>query len=387
MSSMPWKVSGVVNERLNIVLRVQQGERVSDLCREYGISRKTAYKFIERHERLGAIGLYDERTRPERTPHRLSPAVEELIVDARKAHPTWGPAKLKAWLSDRHPGMRLPATSTFGRVLLRRELILVTRARRERHAYVATPLTMAHEANAVWCCDFKGQFRMGNKKYCYPLTVTDLYSRYLLGCEGMDRICGTAVRTAFSALFTEYGMPAAILSDNGTPFSSRAIHGLSRLSVWWLRLGIQHQRITPGHPEQNGAHERMHLTLKKETTRPAGANLLQQQERFDRFRKVFNEERPHEALGQRPPATAYASSTRPFPKHLPEPEYPLHDVTIRVRSDGGIYFNGKKTKLTNALAGELVGLREVGEHRYAVSFMNLDLGTFHLQRNPPKRAR
>jgi transposase InsO family protein len=298
---MPWKESSVVNERLKFVLRVKDGERVTDLCREVGISRKTAYKFLERFERLGAVGLYDEAPVAERQPHKVKAEVEQLIVAARREHPTWGPLKLRAWLCAKHPANALPAVSTFGRVLSRNKLVEGVRRARPRPAPSTTPTSMAHEPNSVWCCDYKGQFRLGNGRYCYPLTVTDLFSRYLLACEGMDRIDGEAARTAFELLFREYGMPHAMLSDNGPPFATSVPHGLSKLSAWWLRLGIQHQRIEPGDPEQNGAHERMHLTLKRETTRPPGANQLQQQERFDRFRELFNLERPHEALEQKPP--------------------------------------------------------------------------------------
>jgi transposase InsO family protein len=371
---------------MEFVARVQRGERVTELCREYGISRKTAYKFIGRFERLGPIGLYDEAKVPARTPHRISEAVETLIVEVRKEHPTWGPRKLKAWLTQHHPGLRVPATSTLGRVLLRRDLIHEGRRRTRRPVPApSSAMTMAHEPNAVWCCDFKGQFRLGNARYCYPLTVTDLYSRYLIGCEAMDRIRTETVQAAFTALFREHGMPHAILSDNGAPFASNGILGLSRLSAWWLRLGIEHKRITPGHPEENGAHERMHLTLKKETTRPAAANALQQQERFDRFREIFNTDRPHEALGQKPPATVYEPSPRAFPNELPEPRYPLHDLVLRV-NDGRIYFNGKAGAVGRALDGQLVGLREVEENRFVVNFMHLELGIFDLRTERFERA-
>jgi len=384
---MPWKVSGVVNERMQLVLRVQQGERVTDLCREYGISRKTAYKFIARYERLGPVGLYDEPRMPERVAHRLAPEVEELIVRARQAHPTWGPRKLRAWLGERHAELKLPAASTFGRVLARRELVVPSRRRRRAAPPTATTQrTMAHESNAVWCCDFKGQFKLGNGRYCYPLTVTDLHSRFLLGCEAMDRIRTSTVQTTFAAIFREYGLPSAILSDNGPPFASRGVLGFSALSVWWLRLGIEHQRIEPGHPEQNGAHERMHLTLKRETTRPAGLNSLQQQERFDRFREVFNEERPHEALGLVPPARKYTASLRTFPEHLPEPQYPMHDLVVRVTADGRLYINRIVVAIGRAFAHELVGLREIEDDRFVVSFLDVELGVVDLNTKTFERA-
>lgn len=381
---MPWKESSVVNERLKFVLRAKDGERVTDLCREAGISRKTAYKFLERFERLGAVGLYDEPPVAERLPHKVKLEIEQLIVAARQEHPTWGPLKLRAWLLAKHPTLALPAVSTFGRVLSRNKLVAAPRRARPRPPPSTTPTSMAHEPNAVWCCDYKGQFRLGNGRHCYPLTVTDLFSRYLLGCEGMERIDGEAAKTAFELIFREYGMPNAILSDNGPPFATVGPHGLSRLSVWWLRLGIQHQRIDPGHPEQNGAHERMHLTLKRETTRPPGANQLQQQERFDRFRELFNVERPHEALDQKPPATFYEPSARQFPERLHEPEYPLHDLTLRVDDYGSIYFNGSRIRLGLPLVGELVGMREVDDEVYEIHFMSMALGKVDLRRRPTR---
>jgi putative transposase len=357
---------------------------VTDLCREVGISRKTAYKFLERFERLGAVGLYDEAPVAERRPHKVKPEVEQLIVAARREHPTWGPLKLRAWLCAKHPGIALPAVSTFGRVLSRNKLVEGLRRARPRPAPSTTPTSMAHEPNAVWCCDYKGQFRLGNGRYCYPLTVTDLFSRYLLACEGMDRIDGEAARTAFELIFRQYGMPHAMLSDNGPPFATSGPHGLSKLSAWWLRLGIQHQRIEPWHPEQNGAHERMHLTLKRETTRPPGANQLQQQERFDRFRELFNVERPHEALEQKPPVTAYRPSLRPFPDHLRDPDYPLHDLSLRVDDYGTVYFNGSRIRIGLALTGQLVGVREVDDDEYLVHFMSLELGRVDLRSRPAR---
>lgn len=377
---MPWKVSGVVNERMNFVVRVQEGERISDLCREFGISRKTGYKFLKRYERLGAVGLYDERRVAERLPHKVAAEVEQLIVETRHTYPTWGARKLKAWLQDKKPGLKLPAESTISAILKRQGLVSERRNRRRRTPPSSSQQPLATAANTVWCCDFKGQFRLGNSQLCYPLTVTDLHSRYLLTCEALVSTRHETSQTAFEWAFRDYGLPNAILSDNGVPFATTSLLGLSKLSVWWKRLGITHHRIQPGHPEQNGAHERMHLTLKRETTRPAAGNLLQQQERFDRFREVFNTERPHEALELKTPASCYAPSPRAFPSQVPEPQYPLHDFTRRVSKCGHITMGrGNRAFLSPALANELVGFREVEEDVFLLSFADLDLGLFDLR--------
>lgn len=380
---MPWKESCRVEERMRFVARLHSGERMSDLCREFGISRKTGYKYVERFERYSVVGLADQRRVPVRIPHRTSGAVAELLLELRKKHPTWGPKKLRAQLMRLHPGVHVPAPSTIGDLLQRHGLIAAER-RRHRPLVSYSPLCHAKAANDVWCVDFKGQFRLGNNKYCYPLTITDAHSRMLLTCEGLDNTRGCGAQQGFQEAFRRYGLPDAIRSDNGTPFASTGLAGLSQLSVWWLRLGIRLERIEPASPQQNGRHERMHRTLKAETTRPAGANMLQQQERFDRFQELYNNTRPHEALGQRPPAEFYQPSARRLPAQIPEPEYPLHDLSVRVRASGHIYLpgSGRKTGspfLSCALGGERVGLRELDDHTWLVSFMDQDLATLNLE--------
>jgi hypothetical protein len=233
--------------------------------------------------------------------------------------------------------------------------------------------------NDLWCADFKGQFRLGCGAYCYPLTISDQVSRFLLACEGLEATEGDAAHEVFEQVFAEYGLPWAIRTDNGTPFVGRGLWGLSRLSVWWLRLGIWHERIQKGHPEQNGRHERMHRTLKAETTRPAAQRLLAQQEHFDAFRTTYNEQRPHEALGQMPPSSAYAPCSRPYPARLPDPEYPLHDDVRVVARSGHLPLGRARTVfITAALAGHPVGLRELDDGRWLVTFMHLDLGEIDL---------
>jgi len=374
---VPWKESCRMEERMKFVARLRGGERMTDLCRAFGISRKTGYKFLERFERLSLVGLADQRRVPGRIPHRITAEKAALLLTLRKQHPTWGARKLRAHLMRQHPGLVLPAASTIGELLRRHGLVRPSR-RRRKPLVSRSPLCHAVAPNDVWCVDFKGQFRLGNGKYCYPLTITDGYSRMLLCCEALEDTRSDPAQQVFEETFRMYGLPLAIRSDNGTPFASQAIAGLSRLSVWWIRLGIRLERIAPGCPQQNGRHERMHRTLKAETTRPAGATMLQQQERFDRFQELYNSERPHEALGQRPPAEFYQPALRPFPEKLPEPEYPLHDIVVRVRGTGHVYVPGSGRTagapfLSLALAGEKVGLREIDEYTWLVSYFGLDL--------------
>jgi transposase InsO family protein len=368
---------------MKFVARLRSGERMSDLCREFGISRKTGYKLAQRFERYSAVGLLDQRRVPERIPHRTPAEVAELLVELRQRHPTWGPKKLRTMFMTEHPAIIPPAASTIGELLKKRGL--VTPKKRRRYPLVGySPLCHAEAPNDVWCVDFKGQFRLGNGRYCYPLTITDAYSRMLLTCEALESTRGDDAQRTFEESFRRWGLPRAIRSDNGTPFASQGIAGLSRLSVWWMRLGIRLERIEPASPQQNGRHERMHRTLKAETTRPAGANMLQQQERFDRFQDVYNEVRPHEALGQRPPAQFYQPAAKRFPERIAEPQYPLHDLVLKVHSAGHLHMPGSGRKggnifLSESLVGEHVGLRELHEDRWLVSFLNLDLGVLDLQ--------
>jgi transposase InsO family protein len=360
---------------MRFVVRHEAGERMTDLCREFGISRKTGYKIWDRYQLLGPEALGDFSRRPHRHPNRTPQEILDLVVQARGVHPTWGPKKLRVLLLRQHPGVPIPAASTIGEMLKREGL---SRPRRRRRRSTPTPhdqLTVARSPNDVWCVDYKGQFRMGNRLYCYPLTVTDLHSRFLVCCEALESTRTGGAMAGFLAAFREYGLPKVIRSDNGSPFASVGLAGLSRLSVWWMRLGIRPERIESGHPEQNGQHERMHLTLKEETTRPPGAGLLQQQERFDGFRETFNQERPHEALEMKRPADLYSPSERRYQEVLEEPEYPLHDRTVRISVCGHIKLRSRwHCYLATSLAGQRVGLREVDNGRWLVSFLSMDLG-------------
>lgn len=373
---MPWKVRDIVSERMLFMNRLESGERMSDLCRDFGISRKTGYKIRDRYRRFGPEGLFDQSRRPQRSPWRTPEEIQKLVLALRRKQPSWGPKKLKSSLERAHPDLQFPAHSTIGEILKRHGLVK-PRRRRSRRAHASTQLRQSRSPNEVWCADFKGEFPLRNRRYCYPLTISDHNSRYLLSCEALESTRGQGVRAVFELTFRRYGLPEAIRTDNGSPFASTGLFGLTTLSVWLLRLGIELERIEPGHPEQNGRHERMHLTLKAEATRPAGANLLQQQEKFDRFEEIYNHQRPHEALGMRTPSELYRPSEREYPEILPEVEYPLHDKEREVSSDGRIRVVRKQPfYLGSALAGERVGLREVEDGRWLISFLQYDLGYY-----------
>ena len=373
---MAWKVSDPMTERMYFVTRLEKGERMTDLCREFGISRKTGYKFWERFKRQGVTALADEPRAPKRVARKTAEAMEQLLVEARGQHPSWGGKKLKNVLEREHPEVKLPSASTVSAILKRHGL--VKERRRRRHpAARSGPLTAAQAPNEVWAVDYKGQFRLGNREYCYPLTATDLASRFILAIEALDGTDEEQARVVFEDVFATYGLPAAIRSDNGPPFASQGLASLTKLSAWWLRLGIRHERIEPGHPEQNGQHERMHRTLKAETARPARANVLQQQDRFDEFREEFNEKRPHEGLDMKRPAEIYQPAERRLPDPLPELDYPLHDDVLVVGRNGHIRLpQGRQVFLANALVGHPVGLREQLDGTWLVTFAGLDLGTY-----------
>jgi transposase InsO family protein len=375
---MPWKESSVMDERMRFVIRLKDGESMASLCREFGISRKTGYKIFERYEECGLEGLTDRTRRPFRYANQLPEQIEAAIVAAKREKPNWGARKIRERLLRRLPhAVKVPACSTIHAILDRHGL--VTHPTRSRTRTTGTPLSEGLQPNDLWCTDYKGEFMLGDKRYCYPLTVTDHASRYLLLCEAMESNAEKPAFTAFERLFKERGLPRAIRSDNGVPFASpNGLFNLSKLSVWWLRLGISIERIKPGHPQQNGRHERMHLTLKKEATRPAGANILQQQAKFDDFIEEFNNERPHEALGMKCPAQIYTASPRPY-QGIREPHYPLHDRTVTVTCCGRLCLYRKKINLSRSLAGQAVGVKEVESGIWLVSFMDYDLGYIDLE--------
>lgn len=371
---MPWNECKPMDERLKFVARLLEGEKMAALCREFGISRVTGYKIFNRYKEHGLDGLQDRSRRPYRHANQLPFQVEQAIIRCKREHPTWGAPKIRDKLIRDFPMIKPPARSTVHAVLDRHGLVKCRKRRRFRAE--GTPLSHVTSPNKLWCADYKGEFRLGNKLYCYPLTISDYSSRYLLACEGLASTRESFAFTVFTRVFKDFGLPDVIRTDNGLPFASpNALFGLSRLSIWWLRLGIQFERIKPGHPEQNGRHERMHLTLKQETTKPASFNFLQQQARFDDFIEVYNNQRPHQALGGRYPGELYTPSTRQF-RPPEEPDYPFHDRTIRVTKCGRICMGKHKINLSTVFAGQNVGIREVADGIWLVSFLKYDLGFF-----------
>lgn len=371
---MPWKAKSPVDLRIEFITRLRAGERMTDLCVAYGISRKTGHKLKRRYEQLGAKGLFDQSRAPRHIPHKTQPEILELLFDERRRHPTWGPRKLKAVVEQR-TGRMMPSASTIGDALIRAGLVKRRKSRGRFPRPASGLLSAADAPNDVWCTDYKGHFRLGDRSYCYPLTVTDQCSRFLLGCEGMAAISDAEARQVFAAIFAERGLPTVMRSDNGAPFASTGLAGLTQLSAYWMRLGIKLERIRPAHPQENGQHERMHRTLKQQTTRPPRRNLLQQQELFDSFVEEFNHERPHEALEMKRPADVYIRSTRPLPPRLPEPTYALHDDVLAVTRSGNIHLPRRgQVYIGVALADQPVGIREEDDGRWSVAFMTLDLG-------------
>ena len=374
---MPWKRSVIMDERMKFIGRLLEGEKMTELCREFGISRKTGYKFWHRYKDIGLKGMTDRSRRPYRYANQLPLQLTKEILRIKKDKPSWGAPKIREIIRRKYPEVKTPARSTIHSILDRHNL--VNRRKKRRFKPQGTPLNMRYEPNDLWCADYKGEFMLANKQYCYPLTITDFASRFLLTCEGLENNSEKYAFSIFEQAFQRYGLPKAIRTDNGVPFSSPcALFGLSKLSVWWLRLGILIERIKPGHPQQNGRHERMHLTLKKEATKPPGENLLQQQEKFDIFIQEFNTQRPHQALGMKYPNELYRYSSRAY-KGIQNLSYPFHDRTVTVTNCGRICFKKKKISLSRALAGQDIGVKEVSDGIWLVTFMDYDLGFFDLE--------
>jgi putative transposase len=363
-----------MDERIRFVARLLDGEKMAVLCREFDISRKTGYKIFNRYKGCGLEGLTDRSRRPYRQANQLPFQIESLIVQLKREHPTWGAPKIRDRIRRRHADIQTPAISTVHAVLDRHGLV----ARRKRRTPRAqgTPLSRPDQSNDLWCADYKGEFMLADRRYCYPLTISDFATRYLLACDALSTTKERYAFIVFERAFKDFGLPSAIRTDNGVPFASgHSLFGLSKLSVWWLRLGIRIERIKPGHPEQNGRHERMHLTLKKEATKPAAKNFLQQQARFDAFIEHYNHERPHQALNMRYPGELYVPSSRPY-HGLEALEYPFHDRTITVTQCGRVCFGRQKINLSKVFAGQNVGVRQVADQIWLVSFMDYDLGFF-----------
>lgn len=362
-----------MNQRVAFVADWLRDEwTMTELAERYGISRKTAYKWVERYEHDPQHGLAERSRAPRQHGRAMADDVRGAVLALRRAHPRWGPKKLRAVLCDRQPRRPWPAASTMGD-LLRREGLSQPRRRARYGVPLTQPLAAAQAPNDVWSADFKGWFRTADGTRCDPLTIVDACSRFVLCCRIVPpREQG--VRPWFERVFREYGLPRALRTDNGSPFATTGAAQLSHLAVWWLKLGIQLDRIDPGHPEQNGRHERFHLTLQEETTTPPAQTPRQQQTRFDRLRRAFNIERPHEALGQRPPARVYVSSPRPYPARLEDPWYDATHQVRRVRSHGEIMWRGEHIFVSEAVRREVVGIAETERGDWLVRFMHLELG-------------
>ena len=365
-----------MDERLKFVARKLAGEKIAPLCREFGISRKTGHKIYARYKDYGLEGLQDRSRRPYRHANQLPYQVERAILGVKEEYPNWGAPKIAEKLKRLFPDIQHPAISTIHVILDRHGL--VKKRKKRRYKPKGTEFAEHVRVNDLWCCDFKGEFRLGNKKYCYPLTITDYHSRYLIACEGLESTKEAGAFAVFEAAFKEFGLPKTIRSDNGIPFScTNALHGLSKLSVWWLRLGIAIERIKPGNPQQNGRHERMHRTLKQEAAKPAAFNLLQQQEKLDRFVHVYNNERPHEGIANKYPGELYTPSARIY-KGLPDIDYLFADRVITVTKCGRICIGKKKINLSTVFAGQKVGITQVDDKIWLVHFMNYELGYFDM---------
>ena len=365
---MPWKETCVLDERMRFVVEYRQGQwSMADLCRVYGISRKTGYKLIYRYRDDGPVGLLDRSRAPRRQARAVSVEREEGIVRARTRHPTWGPRKLRAWLRDRQPREEWPAASTIGAILTRHGLTAPRRHRRHTPRY-SEPFVGCTAPNDVWCADFKGWFRTGDGRRCDPFTLTDAASRFLLRCQVVPHPAYEWVQPIVEAAFREYGLPRTIRTDNGPPFASVGLGGLSRLAIEWIKWGIIPERIAPAHPEQNGRHERFHRTLAADTAAPPQTNARAQQRAFDRFRREYNEERPHEALGQKTPAAIHHPSPRLCPPRMPAIEYPAEMAVRRVGRRGSIRWRGDWVSLSRVLIGEWVGLSQRDDRYWDIYF-------------------
>ena len=359
-------------ERIRFVRDYESGQwTMSELCERFGISRPTGYKWIGRSRDPG--GSLEELSRaPHRCPHRTAVRIEDLILAARREY-GWGAKKLRQILCTRHRDLTWPARSTINDLLERHGLLRKNRRRRKWRHPGAAPL-QTQRPNQVWPADFKGQFKTGDGRYCYPLTVTDHFSRSLLACRGLPTVRTEDTKPVFRRLFRDVGLPDAIRTDNGAPFASTGIHGLCELNVWWMQLGIVHQRIPPASPQENGTHERMHRELKRETARPAARSLRAQQRRFDRFQRRYNDERPHEGIGDRVPGSLWTPSSRPYPDRISPPHYPGHLEVRRVSHCGTFRLHSAQPFLSNALRDEYIGLEEVDDGVWNIVYYSTLLG-------------
>ncbi len=388
-AGMAWKQTCAMNERMKLMMAFNEGDLgVSELARDFGVSRKTVYKWLGRYQTEGWAGLAERSRAPHHHPNAVSAEIEREVLALKAQRPLWGAPKLRRKFEQKFGAEDCPAESTISALLRRHGLSRIAR-RRWRAVPSEQPLGLGQTANDVWCADFKGWFRTQDGQRCTPLTISDGASRYLLACQGLDGSTGAiTVKPLFVAAFRQYGLPRALRTDNGAPFATRGVAGLSALAVWWLRLGITLERIEPGCPQQNGRHERMHRTLKAATASPPRANLRRQQQAFDAFRHEYNEERPHEALGQQTPAEFYQPSARDYPERLPAQRgYPDDWQVRKVRPAGQIKWSGRNVGISHALAGQYIGLQEVGDGLWSIHFEHLHLGHYDQRRHRLKLNR
>jgi transposase InsO family protein len=379
--NMAWLETRVMDERFRFVNDVMEDTyNITELCRMYNISRKTGYKWLGRYDECGVDGLKDLPRAPHNHPNALPDIIRTAILEIKTKFPYWGPAKIDYRLRKVHPGWQhYPALSTIGQLLKRKGLVF---AHRYRHATSPTQgvLTVGSHANDVWCADFKGHFKTKDLNRCNPLTVTDNFSRYILCCRHLEKMSYTLVKEQFERVFKSFGLPLVIRTDNGQPFSSYGLCGLSRLNAWWIKLGIYPERIEPGKPEQNGRHERMHRTLKEETASPPAANTTLQQKRFDQFIWDYNELRPHQAINMLTPTMLYERSVRKFPSKTPQPCYPRKMKVFKVHPKGELRHNGR-IYLSEALGGEYIGLEMIDNDKSTIWFYDYKLGTLDHRTN------
>jgi len=377
---MPWKETNVVDERLHFLKKyLRQEKSMSSLCREFNISRKTGYTLIQRFLMDGPVGLYDRSRAPRHHPHAVSEDIVTAVLNLRDTHRSWGARKLLTWLVRHRPRTTWPSASTIGRILSRHGRVVVRQRRCKTPPYTQ-PFACSDKPNKIWCADFKGWFRTGDGKRCEPLTITDSYSRYVLACRALPTTTYSLVIPVFKSLFRRYGLPWVIRTDNGSPFASNALGGLSRLSVWWIKLGIVPERIEPGHPEQNGRHERFHRTLKEDAISPPQFSLTHQQAAFEHYCKEFNNERPHEAIDMKTPSDVYHRSQRPLPTRPLEMVYPEHMIVRKVRPSGQIRWKGKELFVSQTLAGEPIAFEPVEEHMFTIHYGPIKLARFDEKR-------
>jgi len=377
---MPWRKEEPMDQKVRLISDWNESEYyITDLALKYGLSRKTIYKWITRYQEEGVSGLKERSRAPKEHPNKTKDDIIEVLIDEKCGHPNWGPKKIIAFLKRRQPEKDWPAESTAGEWLKRAGLTAKRKLRRKVPPY-SEPFSKCTRPNDIWSADYKGYFKTRDRKLCYPLTISDNKSRYLLACKALAGPRYNETRDVFERVFKEYGIPHAMRVDNGTPFAGRSIGGLSKLSMWWIKLGITPERIDKGEPQQNGRHERMHRTLKEEAVNPSGIDIKDQQEKFDWFITEYNQDRPHEALGQKPPVSVYERSTREYSEKPFVAEYDAEFTVRSVKCGGQIKFRGDFYFLTELLAGERVGLKEIGADRWQINFSFHPIGILNIRK-------